>query len=991
MIVASTKRASRAARSPPPSEEAQERAWRAAAQAAGALEADGLTRLLKAPPVTYVPKAASGRTGQRDERRKGEEAGPRVKSEAGTSSDKLSHLFSLQRPIDANAREASFLSYEPQLPLEAAHLAAGGMRSTSVRASLVEKPKKTMGGGQQTTRNNLGDLSAAHAAQTTAVAAALGAAAAICAARGVPVSNPAATTARPTAELVAVGAPRLDEAEALFVTSSARLLPHALPTRLCSHNLLDSMRAFAQSELEMGTIRSVVPQQIDSLKAVCNAIIDRTDGVSIWAAWVLLVHMLSDPRTRRMIASSRILDMEAATANLFQNYARAEVTRRARMDTPKQGPPKKKKKKKPAANPQADDDEGSDDNPTDDENASEEEEDGPANAGGPDTVSGDLDALMRAIKITARGGEAKGGVKEEEREAVVDPLLSPASTASTASVMSSTSDPVTVRLEADKHTLSQKRKRPPSSSVAQVSGGFLDYWAAALSSEYANILRLMITQSEDLANSAAVETLSGQMPRNFHAARNALLVDISSRNAVQSAMALSSLVLTKPDRVPQVVAWRARGPKGTGKTCHVGLVRSRSDASHTSVHACVPAPSSCQALGGARNDHVCLWSLAVRNNTPTDATTSVLPGIVECEAHGLAVARNDLKYPSRYHRARVLEAIEQRRKRAASDGTLDIGLTGVARGVVVLRARLVVGDSQVRAGEQIASRMTEIHEGAQREARGVPMGDYESCALLSNEPLDGVAEPYATPCNNLGLATEVTELVRVLLKNKCNKGDPCRHTTGMTAANETQDYAVEEQDKPQTLLPIVDYKVDFLEDPTAPGAGEALPGRRDARLHPVAITLTVCGDCPVRLGELLDALCADAAVRKDDPVDATLRVFEVVALALGGAARASELNDVANSVSAGHVNASIASAKRILVGDLNLRLLLTLYQANSFAILNHAHTHTRMEQMRSRARDRSTAWARATCRAPLRRRRGAGPTVSTHCITTIHAQAPVTP
>ena len=122
--------------------------------------------------------------------------------------------------------------------------------------------------------------------------------------------------------------------------------------------------------------------------------------------------------------------------------------------------------------------------------------------------------------------------------------------------------------------------------------------------------------------------------------------------------------------------------------------------------------------------------------------------------------------------------------------------------------------------------------------------------------------------------------------------------------------------------------MDFLENPSAPGAGEALPGRRDARLHPVAITLTVCGDCPVRLGELLDALGADAAAHDSvtDPVDATLRVFELIALALGGAARASELNDVANSVSAGHVNASIASAKRILIGDLNLRLMLTMYQ-----------------------------------------------------------------
>ena len=56
------------------------------------------------------------------------------------------------------------------------------------------------------------------------------------------------------------------------------------------------------------------------------------------------------------------------------------------------------------------------------------------------------------------------------------------------------------------------------------------------------------------------------------------------------------------------------------------------------------------------------------------------------------------------------------------------------------------------------------------------------------------------------------------------------------------------------------------------------------------------------------------------------RTFEIVSLLCGGAARASELNDVANSVSAGHVNSSIASAKRILVGDLNLRLFCTLFQ-----------------------------------------------------------------
>ena len=188
----------------------------------------------------------------------------------------------------------------------------------------------------------------------------------------------------------------------------------------------------------------------------------------------------------------------------------------------------------------------------------------------------------------------------------------------------------------------------------------------------------------------------------------------------------------------------------------------------------------------------------------------------------------------------------------------------------------------------------------------------------------------------------------MLLKNKCNKGDPCRHTTGMTAANETQDYAVEEQDKPQTLLPIVDYRVDFLEDPSAPGAGEALPGRRDARLHPVAITLTVCGDCPVRLGELLDALCADAAAHDLglDPADATLRVFELTALALG-ARRARP--------------SSTTWPTRSRPGTSTPRSRARSASSSATSTCGSCSPSTR-----------STASARATCRAPLRRRRGAG-------------------
>ena len=163
MIIATTERASRAARSPPPSDAAQTSAWQVLADIATLYEKHkGLTRLTRLPLVQYASKLS--RTGGR-----GDLAGSSARP-----AQTLSHVFSLQRPIDANARESSYLTYQSVLPLESFQLAAAGMRSNSVRASVVHKQRKTQGGGQQTTRNNLQELAASFASQSVAVATALG-------------------------------------------------------------------------------------------------------------------------------------------------------------------------------------------------------------------------------------------------------------------------------------------------------------------------------------------------------------------------------------------------------------------------------------------------------------------------------------------------------------------------------------------------------------------------------------------------------------------------------------------------------------------------------------------------------------------------------------------------------------------------------------------------------------------------------------------------
>jgi hypothetical protein len=295
--------------------------------------------------------------------------------------------------------------------------------------------------------------------------------------------------------------------------------------------------------------------------------------------------------------------------------------------------------------------------------------------------------------------------------------------------------------------------------------------------------------------------------------------------------------------------------------------------------------------------------------------------------------------PSRHRLSKVFENVKSRAARGASDGSLDTTLTGITRGILVIRAKLCVSASQVHAGASIANELAQAHAEAARRAGFTPQSDYESCALLSHESLDGqrIREPYATPASNLGLALQANEAIRILMKGRSHRGDPCRVLCGVATPVEIGEASVEQYDLPQALLPIVDCSVEFLEDPRGP-EGAALPNRRDAMLRKVAITLTVCGDAPVRATDLIDAYIHDNVHRPFEGMDAQ-GVFEVMALTHAAAARASEVNDLACSVCAGHVNTSIASAKRILVGDLNMRLNLTLYNVWRVGTANVPRTY----------------------------------------------------
>ena len=153
-----------------------------------------------------------------------------------------------------------------------------------------------------------------------------------------------------------------------------------------------------------------------------------------------------------------------------------------------------------------------------------------------------------------------------------------------------------------------------------------------------------------------------------------------------------------------------------------------------------------------------------------------------------------------------------------------------------MRAKIVVNESQFRAGHAIAESMGR-DEAAREAASSTPVSDFESASVTSEAALGVATEPHATPSNNLALALEANEQIRMLFKSKSHRGDPCRHLCGVATPTELAETACEEHDRPQTLLPIVDCKVDLLEDELADVPPlTPLPHRRDAGLATVAIS-----------------------------------------------------------------------------------------------------------------------------------------------------------
>ena len=291
MIMAETERASRAARSPPPSETALVAACEVLSCSATHFEeVRHLTRIER----VSVPAAPKTRAGPRDAPQASGSSGGG--GGGGSSSTRpvaqLSHVFSLQRPIDANARESSFLAYQTVLPLRGGAAGRGG-------DAQQQRARERRAQGQEDAGRWPADDAQLAAGPERQLRGAVGVGGRR-AGRGAPRLWPRVRPGRhrrpPTSPSLWT-APRPSRRPGPFVvTSSTRLLPHALPVRIGAHNLLTTMREFAtprargrHDPLARAAAGGLAPKRSATRSATS------ADGVNVWAAWVLLIHMLQRP------------------------------------------------------------------------------------------------------------------------------------------------------------------------------------------------------------------------------------------------------------------------------------------------------------------------------------------------------------------------------------------------------------------------------------------------------------------------------------------------------------------------------------------------------------------------------------------------------------------------------------------------------------------------------------------------------------------------
>lgn len=824
------------------------------------------------------------------------------------------HLVQIHsKSIDSIFRDQQHIAFLAGHTPRHALLVKGGIRYSSVRVSLVYLKSlrlagAKMGSSQQTTRVNVHPVCAAWAAQSIAIATTLG----IC--NGTIDSDMPISKCDPRSSHALSPRQLLQTTEERFVVAAtSRMVTHSLPTRLVASSLLSTMRDIATAELQEEIVSTMIRQPpSDALQSICRrcAQRDAATGDSIWASLALLTYLQAEPAGRRLLQTRSVSDVDAAVAATFLSYGRSEITRRSRLtdlqiaDQERQMEAEKSKNRAQRSDQMAKLDA---------------------------VIAGQLADALEQADIDAEGeGEALSAVLNAEAEPEVADEDDGSSTTTCSTVVlprgpgrppgnsvpprrKEAKAATTLALRNDalndefRLILCQKRKRGVggNAGVLTPSALALVYWSAALKSEHAHVLLMLLASSRSAAQRAADATVRSQVNEG-ELLVNTMLKQLSEENAVRSAVALRTTVAQSENEVPLMCAWREKGT-----TLRVGIARSSDDLSTCTIYA---------AQAGSLQPSVPIklaWTNSYYHASPSIITAphpAITESIAALERHKAKVANNP--------QGNVAIAVRDsgRIKESLRGVLTSTTISGIVRSFVTLGATLVVPESQFSAAICIQERFQKFAstvEDKYAEESGASL--HEVLRPIHREFFgkEDVLEPFTTPGNNLGLALQVSETIRELARGKSHCGDPTKAFFGLQRPRELADSWSHDFDRPSALLPIIDVELEPMDPNLLSNGHDApkLPSRPDARHTDMAVKLLLGGDCPVRIPE---------AVAKV----AETRPWQARAMLLSAASTASLLGEMTPMACAGWLSTASAAAKRVLVADLNKRLLATPYQCH---------------------------------------------------------------
>ena len=285
------------------------------------------------------------------------------------------------------------------------------------------------------------------------------------------------------------------------------------------------------------------------------------------ALTMLIVFLSYDPRGRRLLADSKLTDLDLQTAFILETYGRSEITRRVRLQQQQESESKNEKKEKPA------------------------KKEKPVKKGKRQKVDVDPDPTPAP---TAAPAPTCMEVDEE-----VD-KVDEAEKASDVSEETLLLEAIDENLREDCRKLATKRRRNNKSiGTSSTSDSFLviDFWFRALQSTQASVLETLVASSRSTARNAAQSSLLRQAGENNNVASNRTLSGISISTAVKSCEELVRLVHQHPKNIPMIIcaetAWDAVSSKPS-----IGISPIPSISNQKALFACTVLKKNLQPAFG---------------------------------------------------------------------------------------------------------------------------------------------------------------------------------------------------------------------------------------------------------------------------------------------------------------------------------------------------------------------------------------------------------